>query len=72
MNLNEPGKKELLMAMLMTACDLAAICKPWDIQKRVAQLVANEFFLQGDLERGLNMDPLPMMDRKQKDNLPQG
>ena len=36
---------------MMTACDVAAITKPWEIQQEVAQLVANEFFEQGDLER---------------------
>ena len=37
--------------MMMTACDVAAITKPWEVQKEVAQLVASEFFEQGDLER---------------------
>lgn len=37
--------------MLMTACDVAAITKPWPIQMRVAEMVANEFFEQGDQER---------------------
>lgn len=36
---------------MMTACDVAAITKPWEIQEKVAQLVANEFFEQGDKER---------------------
>lgn len=36
---------------MMTACDVAAICKPWEIQREVAQLVANEFFEQGDIEK---------------------
>ena len=40
-----------LRGMLMTACDVAAITKPWRIQKRVASLVASEFFEQGDLVR---------------------
>ena len=45
--------------MLMTACDVAAITKPWDIQQRVADLVASEFFEQGDLERtDLNLEPI--------------
>ena len=30
----------------MTACDLGAITKPWHIQKKVARLVADEFFYQ--------------------------
>lgn len=37
--------------MMMTACDVAAITKPWEVQKKVAELVANEFFEQGDIER---------------------
>lgn len=37
--------------MMMTACDVAAITKPWEIQKEVAQLVAGEFFEQGDVEK---------------------
>ena len=40
-----------LSAMMMTACDVAAITKPWEIQREVAQLVANEFFEQGDVEK---------------------
>lgn len=32
--------------MMMTACDLAAITKPWETQKKVAQLVSAEFFFQ--------------------------
>ena len=37
--------------MMMTACDVAAITKPWEVQQQVAQLVASEFFEQGDLEK---------------------
>ena len=36
---------------MMTACDVAAITKPWEVQREVAQLVANEFFEQGDIEK---------------------
>ncbi|OTF71296.1 hypothetical protein BLA29_005865, partial [Euroglyphus maynei] len=71
-DMNDWKNKELLLGMLMTACDLSAICKPWPIQKRIANMVANEFYQQGDLETRLHLDPLPMMDRKQKANLPQG
>ena len=37
--------------MMMTACDVAAITKPWKIQQEIAQLVTAEFFEQGDIER---------------------
>lgn len=43
--------RSLLRAMSMTVCDLSAITKPWEIEKRVADLVTSEFFEQGDMER---------------------
>uniref|UniRef100_A0A803SWL9 cGMP-specific 3',5'-cyclic phosphodiesterase n=1 Tax=Anolis carolinensis TaxID=28377 RepID=A0A803SWL9_ANOCA len=35
-NLEDPYQKELFLAMLMTACDLSAITKPWPVQQRVS------------------------------------
>ncbi|XP_073963396.1 cGMP-specific 3',5'-cyclic phosphodiesterase-like isoform X2 [Choristoneura fumiferana] len=65
-------KKELLCGMMMTACDVSAIAKPWEVQHKVAKLVADEFFDQGDLEKlQLNQQPMAMMDREKKDELPQ-
>ncbi|KAK7582390.1 hypothetical protein V9T40_013835 [Parthenolecanium corni] len=65
-------KKELLCGILMSACDVSAIAKPWDIQHKMAKLVADEFFDQGDLEKlQLNEQPVAMMDRERKDELPQ-
>ncbi|NP_001029121.1 sperm phosphodiesterase 5 [Strongylocentrotus purpuratus] len=64
-------KKGLLRGMLMTACDVSAIAKPWLVQQKVAELVFSEFFQQGDLEREkLKEEPMAMMDRKKKDELP--
>ena len=55
----------------MTSCDVSAIAKPWETQHRVAKLVAEEFFEQGDIEKlQLNETPIAMMDRDQQDNLP--
>ncbi|MCP6484346.1 3',5'-cyclic nucleotide phosphodiesterase, partial [Klebsiella pneumoniae] len=63
--------RELFRAMLMTVCDLAAITKPWDIEKRVAELVTNEFFEQGDIERrNFNITPIDIMNREKEDQLP--
>lgn len=47
----QESHRELLRGMMMTACDVAAITKPWEVQWKVADLVANEFFEQGDIER---------------------
>jgi len=78
-NLVESGKadwsqddqRDLLRGMLMTACDIAAISKPWEIQKKTAKLIAAEFFEQGDIERKeLKIEPMDMMDRDKKDQFP--
>lgn len=48
----------LLQSMLMTACDVSSSSKPWEVQKRVVDLVFSEFFEQGDLERAeLHIEP---------------
>ncbi|RXM34984.1 Cone cGMP-specific 3',5'-cyclic phosphodiesterase subunit alpha [Acipenser ruthenus] len=58
-------------AMMMTGCDLSAITKPWEVQSKVALMVANEFWEQGDLERTvLDQQPIPMMDRNKSAELP--
>ena len=45
--------------MLMTACDVSAIAKPWELQHRLAKRVADEFFDQGDMEKlRLNTQPI--------------
>ncbi|KAB5555323.1 hypothetical protein PHYPO_G00032460 [Pangasianodon hypophthalmus] len=68
---NNPVRKEIIMAMMMTGCDLSAITKPWEVQSKVALMVAAEFWEQGDLERTvLEQEPIPMMDRKKADELP--
>ncbi|KAG8512611.1 cGMP-specific 3',5'-cyclic phosphodiesterase, partial [Galemys pyrenaicus] len=78
-NLEDPHQKELFLAMLMTACDLSAITKPWPVQQRVrclvmtniAELVASEFFDQGDKERKeLNIEPADLMNREKKNKIP--
>ena len=49
----------VLCGMLMTACDVSAIAKPWEQQHLLAKRVADEFFDQGDLEKArLNTQPI--------------
>ncbi|XP_016361754.1 rod cGMP-specific 3',5'-cyclic phosphodiesterase subunit beta-like [Sinocyclocheilus anshuiensis] len=67
----ETTRKEIVMAMMMTACDRSAIAKPWEVQSKVALSVAAEFWEQGDLERTvLEQQPIPMMDRNKAAELP--
>ena len=45
--------------MLMTAADVSAIAKPWELQHETAKMVADEFFDQGDMEKlQLNITPM--------------
>ncbi|XP_052266884.1 dual 3',5'-cyclic-AMP and -GMP phosphodiesterase 11-like [Dreissena polymorpha] len=71
LDLDQDEHRDLLRSMLMTASDVSAITKPWEVQKRVADLIASEFFEQGDLEKTqLKIKPIEMMDRDKKDKLP--
>ncbi|XP_043922783.1 dual 3',5'-cyclic-AMP and -GMP phosphodiesterase 11A-like [Protopterus annectens] len=63
--------REMMRSMLMTACDLGAVTRPWEISKQVAELVTSEFFEQGDRERlELKLTPAAIFDRNRKDELP--
>lgn len=62
---------DLLCSMLMTASDLGAITRPWHVEYQIANMIADEFFEQGDLERELyNKSPIPMFDRNKQDEIP--
>ncbi|KAL1465015.1 hypothetical protein WDU94_004612, partial [Cyamophila willieti] len=68
---HKESDRGLLRGMTMTVCDLAAITKPWNVEKRVAELVSSEFFEQGDIERHeLNITPIDIMNREKEDQLP--
>lgn len=68
---NDREQRLLLGCMFMTACDVSAITKPWPVQKMTAEMVANEFFEQGDLEKErLNVTPAALMDRERSNELP--
>uniref|UniRef100_A0A1B0CY76 Phosphodiesterase n=1 Tax=Lutzomyia longipalpis TaxID=7200 RepID=A0A1B0CY76_LUTLO len=57
----------LLQAIAMTASDLSASAKPWDIQCETVKVIFEEFYQQGDEERSLGRQPMAMMDRNKPD-----
>uniref|UniRef100_A0A4X1UDH7 Phosphodiesterase n=1 Tax=Sus scrofa TaxID=9823 RepID=A0A4X1UDH7_PIG len=68
---NVKNHRDIFRSMLMTACDLGAVTKPWEISRQVAELVTSEFFEQGDRERAeLKLTPSAIFDRNRKDELP--
>ncbi|XP_071150569.1 probable 3',5'-cyclic phosphodiesterase pde-5 isoform X19 [Mytilus edulis] len=62
--------RRLLRAVTITACDLCASAKPWDVQLQTVHTIFDEFYLQGDEEKSQGLTPMPMMDRDKKDELP--
>ncbi|CAB3226351.1 unnamed protein product [Arctia plantaginis] len=62
--------RDLGMAISMTAADLSAAAKPWDIQIKTVKVIFEEFYDQGDKERAAGRIPIPMMDRHKPDEQP--
>ncbi|XP_077393291.1 dual 3',5'-cyclic-AMP and -GMP phosphodiesterase 11A [Festucalex cinctus] len=70
-NWNVKAHRDMCRSMMMTACDLGAVTKPWETSRKVAELVTSEFFEQGDRERSeLKLTPSAIFDRNRKDELP--
>ncbi|XP_071446003.1 probable 3',5'-cyclic phosphodiesterase pde-5 isoform X3 [Hetaerina americana] len=57
----------LIQAVTMTASDLSASTKPWDVQVETVKVIFEEFYEQGDAERAAGRAPIPMMDRNKPD-----
>ncbi|XP_019855662.1 PREDICTED: cGMP-dependent 3',5'-cyclic phosphodiesterase-like isoform X2 [Amphimedon queenslandica] len=53
----------LLRSLLMTASDLCDCLKEWDMTVCVSELIYQEFFSQGDIEKAIGKTPSVMMDR---------
>eukprot|EP00731_Ephydatia_muelleri_P031043 Em0022g557a len=62
-NRSNPEHHMLMSALIMTSCDLSASCKTWESNKVISDLIYQEFFCQGDLEKALGVTPSEMMDR---------
>ena len=61
--------RDLLSPVLMTACDISSVTKPWADCRMWAERVAEEFYRQGDMEKSLGHTPVPLNDRE-KSTLP--
>ncbi|CAL4103819.1 unnamed protein product, partial [Meganyctiphanes norvegica] len=62
-----PEHRLLIEAITMTACDLCASAKPWDIQAETVKVIFEEFYEQGDAEKAQGKKPIAMMDRDMVD-----
>ncbi|KAG0321532.1 hypothetical protein BG000_003186 [Podila horticola] len=65
-----PELRQNLMNCLLHAADISNAIKPWALCKRWSDLVVQEFFRQGDIEKAQDLPVSPNMDRDQH-NQPQ-
>ncbi|NXV74010.1 PDE6B phosphodiesterase, partial [Atlantisia rogersi] len=66
----ETTKKEVVMAMMMTACDLSAITKPWEVQSKVRCLIYFVNSVEKIYQKRKYTPTPPMMDRRKAAELP--
>uniref|UniRef100_A0ACB8GB13 Uncharacterized protein n=1 Tax=Sphaerodactylus townsendi TaxID=933632 RepID=A0ACB8GB13_9SAUR len=57
---------------MMTACDLCSVTKLWHVTRSTSSDIYAEFWTEGDEMKKLGIQPIPMMDRDKKDEVPQG
>ncbi|KAF9344780.1 hypothetical protein BGX26_003926 [Mortierella sp. AD094] len=60
-----PELRQSFASCLLHAADISNAVKPWDICKHWSDLVVQEFFRQGDIEKAQNLPVSPNMDRAQ-------
>ncbi|KAJ1483859.1 hypothetical protein T484DRAFT_1895259 [Baffinella frigidus] len=55
--------KQLAMELMVKCADISNVCKPAAVARRWALRITDEFYLQGDAERALDMKVTPICDR---------
>ncbi|KAM3853838.1 cAMP and cAMP-inhibited cGMP 3',5'-cyclic phosphodiesterase 10A [Vipera latastei] len=72
LNLKNQAHRDRVIGLMMTACDLCSVTKLWHITRLTANDIYAEFWAEGDDMKKLGIQPIPMMDRDKKDEVPQG
>ncbi|XP_013124483.1 cAMP and cAMP-inhibited cGMP 3',5'-cyclic phosphodiesterase 10A isoform X3 [Oreochromis niloticus] len=72
LDLNNHSHRDRVIGLMMTACDLCSVTKQWQITRLTANDIYAEFWAEGDEMKKIGIQPIPMMDRDKKDEVPQG
>ncbi|XP_044277302.1 cAMP and cAMP-inhibited cGMP 3',5'-cyclic phosphodiesterase 10A isoform X2 [Varanus komodoensis] len=72
LNLKNQAHRDRVIGLMMTACDLCSVTKLWHVTRLTASDIYAEFWAEGDEMKKLGIQPIPMMDRDKKDEVPQG
>ncbi|XP_061645057.1 cAMP and cAMP-inhibited cGMP 3',5'-cyclic phosphodiesterase 10A isoform X1 [Phyllopteryx taeniolatus] len=72
LDFNNHSHRDRVIGLMMTACDLCSVTKQWQITRLTANDIYAEFWAEGDEMKKIGMQPISMMDRDKKDEVPQG
>ncbi|XP_074920200.1 cAMP and cAMP-inhibited cGMP 3',5'-cyclic phosphodiesterase 10A isoform X2 [Chelonoidis abingdonii] len=72
LNLKNQAHRDRMIGLMMTACDLCSVTKLWPVTRLTANDIYAEFWAEGDEMKKIGIQPIPMMDRDKKDEVPQG
>uniref|UniRef100_A0A8C6LAF8 Phosphodiesterase n=1 Tax=Nothobranchius furzeri TaxID=105023 RepID=A0A8C6LAF8_NOTFU len=72
LDLNNHSHRDRVIGLMMTACDLCSVTKRWQVTRLIANDIYAEFWAEGDEMKKIGIQPIPMMDRDKKDEVPQG
>uniref|UniRef100_A0A8C8RZM5 Phosphodiesterase n=1 Tax=Pelusios castaneus TaxID=367368 RepID=A0A8C8RZM5_9SAUR len=72
LNLKNQSHRDRVIGLMMTACDLCSVTKLWPVTRLTANDIYAEFWAEGDEMKKTGIQPIPMMDRDKKDEVPQG
>ncbi|KAM6922407.1 cAMP and cAMP-inhibited cGMP 3',5'-cyclic phosphodiesterase 10A isoform 2-T2 [Lycodopsis pacificus] len=72
LDLSNHTHRDRVIGLMMTACDLCSVTKQWQITRLIANDIYAEFWSEGDEMKKIGLQPIPMMDRDKKDEVPQG
>ncbi|KAK3593544.1 hypothetical protein CHS0354_018625 [Potamilus streckersoni] len=69
-DLNVPAMKRDLTSLMMTGADLSSTSKSWEDHMVTVNMLYEEFYAQGDIEKKHGYNPIPLMDRSRQDEIP--
>ncbi|XP_048125528.1 cAMP and cAMP-inhibited cGMP 3',5'-cyclic phosphodiesterase 10A isoform X3 [Alosa alosa] len=72
LDFNNHSHRDRVIGLMMTACDLCSVTKLWPVTRLTANDIYAEFWAEGDEMKKIGMQPIPMMDRDKRDEIPQG
>ncbi|XP_078471703.1 cAMP and cAMP-inhibited cGMP 3',5'-cyclic phosphodiesterase 10A isoform X5 [Lampetra planeri] len=72
LQIKNQAHRDRLIGLMMTACDLCSVTKLWPVTRATANDIYAEFWAEGDEMKKNGIQPIAMMDRDKKDEIPQG